>query len=149
MPSAFSALADRFGFGMVAAIRIALAVIGMEPVFRFWVRHMAGFGRAKGLRHGLAGRPLPSLIRPFATAGRDRGSVTCPCNRPGRPFARPAAPAFGPGVSRAGWALFMAFVPMVFRVALLDTVLRAGPDILVETSAALLVGTSAMKGSAK
>lgn len=54
MPSAFSPLVERFGFGAVVAVWIALAFIGMGLVFLFWARRMAGGGRAKGLCYGLA-----------------------------------------------------------------------------------------------
>lgn len=54
MPSAFNPLVDRLGSSTVAAVWIALAFTGMGLVFLFWARRMAGSGRAKGLRYGLA-----------------------------------------------------------------------------------------------
>lgn len=54
MPSAFSPLVDRFGFGAVVTVWIALAFTGMALVFLFWARRMAGSGAQKGLRYGLA-----------------------------------------------------------------------------------------------
>ncbi|MCC5974902.1 MAG: hypothetical protein JJT81_12730 [Rubellimicrobium sp.] len=54
MPSEFTPLVDRFGFGSVVSVWIALAFTGMGLVFLFWARRMAGSGRTKGLRYGLA-----------------------------------------------------------------------------------------------
>jgi len=68
MPSEFSALVDRIGFGAVAAIWIALAFTGMGLVFLLWARRMAGSGRAKGLRYGL-GLGLMILVAMFEGVG--------------------------------------------------------------------------------
>jgi hypothetical protein len=54
MPSVFSALVNRFGFGVVVMVWIALAFTGMGLVFLTWARRMTGSGRLKGLRYGLA-----------------------------------------------------------------------------------------------
>ena len=54
LPSAFGPLVKRFGFGAVAAAKIALAFSGMGLAFLFWARRMAGSGWRKGLRYGLA-----------------------------------------------------------------------------------------------
>lgn len=54
MPSVFSALVNRFGFGAVVMVWIALAFSGMGLVFLAWARRVAGSGRQKGLRYGLA-----------------------------------------------------------------------------------------------
>ena len=93
LPSEFSALVDRFGFGPVAAIAVLFLAIGDA---------MRGLSRAT------------------------------------------AALAFGLGVFGANWALFMTFVPMVFPVALADTMLRVGLDIVLVTDAALLVRLRAL-----
>ena len=68
MPSAFSPLVDRFGFGAVVAVWIALAFTGMGLAFLFWARRMAGSGWAKGLRYGLA-LGLMILIAMFEGVG--------------------------------------------------------------------------------
>jgi len=228
MPSAFGPLVNRFGFGAVVAVWIALAFTGMGVVFLLWARRMAGSGRAKGLRYGLAlglmiliamfegvgllGTPLvgelamgladavpialmiaalgwtlapaspdadargrlpmlralvvfalvyglgrtgvqmlgliesglaerllPSLIWPFAM-GTAIGVLFLAVTDALRGLSRiSAALAFGLGLFGANWALFMAFVPMVFPGALADTALRVGLDILFVSGAALLV----------
>lgn len=229
MPSAFSALVNRFGFGAVVMVWIALAFTGMGLVFLLWARRMAGSGRAKGLRYGLAlglmilvamfegvgllgtpligelamgladavpiflmiaalgwtlapdgaavparerrpiwpvlmvfalvyglgrtgvqllgliesglaERPLPSLIWPFAM-GAAIGVLFLALGDALRGLtSRIAALAFGLVAFGANWALFMAFVPLVFPDALTDSALRVGLDILLVTSAALLMG---------
>ena len=227
MPLSFGALVNQFGFGAVAAVWIALAFTGMGLVFLVWARRMAGSGRAKGLRYGLAlglmifvamfegvgllgtpligelimgladaipialmiallgwtlakdspdapvhrpvwpaliafvlvygfgrtgvqllgliesglaERPLPSLIWPFAM-GVAVGALFLALGGALRGLSRVAgALAFGFGVFGANWALFMAFVPMVFPDALPDTTLRVGLDILLVTVAAFMVG---------
>ncbi len=68
MPSAFSPLVDRFGFGTVAAIWIALAFTGMGLVFLAWARRMAGRGWQNGLHYGLA-LGLVILIAMFEGVG--------------------------------------------------------------------------------
>ena len=68
MPSAFSALVNRFGFGTVVMVWIALAFTGMGLLFLFWARRMTGSGRAKGLRYGLA-LGLMILIAMFEGVG--------------------------------------------------------------------------------
>lgn len=68
MPSAFSPLVDRLGFGAVAAAWIALAFTGMGLTFLFWSRRMAGSGAHKGLRYGLA-LGLMILIAMFEGVG--------------------------------------------------------------------------------
>ncbi|MFN4098451.1 MAG: hypothetical protein ACK4GT_01620 [Pararhodobacter sp.] len=68
MPSAFSPLVNRFGFGTVVMVWIMLAFTGMGLVFLFWARRMAGSGRAKGLRYGLA-LGLMILIAMFEGVG--------------------------------------------------------------------------------
>jgi len=68
MPSAFSPLVDRFGFGVVVSVWIALAFTGMGLVFLFWARRMAGRGGQKGLRYGLA-LGLMILIAMFEGVG--------------------------------------------------------------------------------
>jgi hypothetical protein len=54
MPSAFSVLVNRVGFGAVVAVWIALAFIGMGLIFLGWAQRMSGRGWQKGLRYGLA-----------------------------------------------------------------------------------------------
>jgi len=68
MPSAFSPLVERVGFAAVVAVWIALAFTGMGLVVLFWARRMAGSGRAKGLRYGLA-LGLMILIAMFEGVG--------------------------------------------------------------------------------
>lgn len=68
MPSAFSPLVERLGFGVVVTVWIALAFTGMGLAFLFWARRMAGSGRAKGLRYGL-GLGLMILIAMFEGVG--------------------------------------------------------------------------------
>ena len=236
MPSVFSALVNRFGFGAVVMVWIALAFTGMGLVFLVWAQRMAGSGRQKGLRYGLAlglmilvamfegvgllGTPLmgelamgladavplflmiaalgwtlapdgadapararcpvwpvlmifalvyglgrtgaqmlglissgladrllPSLIWPFVM-GAVIGVLFLALAHSLRGFSRGgAALAFGIGAFGANWALFMAFVPMVFPDALLDTALRVGLDILLVTGAALLIGRGSLHAS--
>ncbi|WFE75207.1 hypothetical protein [Roseinatronobacter sp. S2] len=234
MPSAFSPLVDRFGFSTVAAIWIALAFTSMGLLFLAWAWRMAGTGRQKGLRYGLAlglmifvamfegvgllgtpltselimgladaipiallialfgwtlakdspdapahlpawpvliafalvyglartgvqmlgliesgleERPLPSLIWPFAM-GAAIGVLFLAMTDALRGLSRASgALAFGFGMFGANWALFMAFVPMVFPDALLDTAMRVGLDILLVTCAALMVGLKRYQGA--
>jgi len=54
MPPEFSALVNRFGFGPVVAVWVALAFIGMGLLFLFWAQRMSGKGWKKGLRYGFA-----------------------------------------------------------------------------------------------
>ncbi len=68
IPSAFSPLVNRLGFSTVAAVWIALAFTGMGLVFLFWARRMAGSGRHKGLRYGLA-LALMILVAMFEGVG--------------------------------------------------------------------------------
>lgn len=68
MPSAFSPLVDRLGFSTVAALWIGVAFTGMGLLFLLWARRMAGNGRAKGLRYGLA-LGLMILIAMFEGVG--------------------------------------------------------------------------------
>lgn len=68
MPSAFSPLVERLGFSTVAAVWIGLAFTDMGLLFLFWARRMAGSGRAKGLRYGLA-LGLMILIAMFEGVG--------------------------------------------------------------------------------
>lgn len=92
------------------------------------------------IESGLAERPLPSLIWPFAM-GAAIGVLFLTMANALRDASRgSAALAFGLGVFGASWALFMSFVPMVFPGALPDTALRVGLDILLVTGAALLAG---------
>ncbi|MFN4128954.1 MAG: hypothetical protein ACK4GC_03945 [Paracoccaceae bacterium] len=229
MPPEFSALVNRFGFGAMVMVWIALAFTGMGLVFLFWARRMASSGRQKGLRYGLAlglmiliamfegvgllGTPLigelamgladavpifllitllgwtltadspaaaghgmprawpvllayamvygfgrtgvqmagliesglaerllPSVIWPFAM-GAAIGVPYLALGDALRGLSRgTAALAFSFGVFGANWALFMAFVPMVFPDALLDTALRVGLDLLLVTGASVLAG---------
>jgi hypothetical protein len=91
------------------------------------------------IESGLAERPLPSLIWPFAM-GAAIGVMFLALSDALRGLSRAtAALAFGLGVFGANWALFMTFVPMVFPDALADTALRVGADILLVTGAAFLV----------
>lgn len=68
MPSAFSPLVERFGFGVVVTVWIALAFTGMGLAFLFWARRMGGSGARKGLRYGLA-LGLMILIAMFEGVG--------------------------------------------------------------------------------
>ncbi len=89
---------------------------------------------------GLAERLLPSLIWPFAM-GVAVGVLYLALTDVMRGKSRTgAALAFGVGIFGANWVLFMAFVPMVFPDAALDSFLRVAIDILLVTGAALLVG---------
>jgi hypothetical protein len=104
-----------------------------------------GLGRAGvqmlGLiESGLAERPLPSLLWPFAM-GAAVGVLFLALADALRGLSRArGALAFGFGVFGANWTLFMTFVPMVFPDALTDTALRVGLDILLVTGAAWLAG---------
>ncbi|MCC5988569.1 MAG: hypothetical protein JJT95_12875 [Pararhodobacter sp.] len=92
------------------------------------------------IESGLAERPLPSLIWPFAM-GAAIGVLFLALGDALRGLSRAtAALAFGLGVFGANWALFMTFVPMAFPDALADTALRVAADILLVTGAAFLVG---------
>jgi hypothetical protein len=55
------------------------------------------------------------------------------------PAAMARALAFGLGVFGVNWALFMAFVPMIFPDTLDDVALRVGIDVALVTLACLLV----------
>lgn len=235
LPPEFSALVNRFGFGPVVSVWIALAFTGMGLLFLFWARRMAGTGRNKGLRYGLAlglvilfamfegvgllGTPLigeavmgladavpialmivllgwtlaadsegaprraglsvwpalivfalshglgrtlvqvlgiidsglverllPSLLWPFAM-GVAVGVLYLAVTDAMRGMSRAvAALAFGVGIFGANWVLFMAFVPMVFPDAVLDSILRVGIDILLVTAASLIVGNLLRRG---
>ena len=99
------------------------------------------------IESGLAERPLPSLIWPFAM-GTAIGVLFLAVSDVMRGLSRAtAALAFGLGAFGANWALFMTFVPMVFPDALADTALRVGLDILFVTGAAFLVGAHRPQGA--
>lgn len=143
-------------FLMIAALGWALAadcpegqVRGRPPVLLVLAVFALVYGLGRNgvqmlglIESGLAERPLPSLIWPFAM-GAAVGALFLALGDAMRGLSRVAvAPAFGLGVFGANWALFMAFVPMVFPDALADSALRVGLDTLFVTGAALLVGLS-------
>ncbi len=157
-----SPLIGEFVMGLADAVPIALMIMLLgwtlaadgpdapeQRGFRVWpvlivFALVYGLGRtgvqALGIiDSGLAERLLPSLIWPFAM-GAAVGVLYLALTDVMRRMSRTGATlAFGVGIFGANWALFMAFVPMVFPGALVDTALRVSIDILLVTGAALLV----------
>lgn len=148
-------------FLMIAALGWALATNGSDgrarrrsPVLLVLLIFalLYGLGRTGAqmlglISSGLAERPLPSLIWPFAM-GAAIGVLFLALDEALRGLSRDArALAFGFGVFGANWALFMLFVPMVFPDALGDFALRVGLDIMLITGAALLVGALRRQGA--
>lgn len=143
-------------FLLIALLGRALAAESPDAPGAGWppvLRTLAVFALVYGLgrtgvqmlgliESGLTERPAPSLIWPFAM-GSAIGVWFLVVGDAWRGLS-PAtgALAFGLGIFGANWALFMAFVPMVFPDnALLDSALRVGLDVLLVTGVALLVGT--------